>query len=368
MYRDKLRKHLLNFKKSDYLKVEAPGRASKKIDLDCSFGVNPFGHTKNIQIKNKDRLIEVGQYPELGAFSLRSKIIDFWSPHVELDYTNLSMADGSMGIINSLNAMYIDNGDKVLGYSPQFPEFKDSLEIHGGEYDPVLLSKKNNYKFSFEKIIKCFEKNVYKFVYIDNPNNPTGQVISISDIEEIIKKANEYKTIVIIDEAYGDYMPMDNSAINLINKYSNFYVLKTFSKAYSLAGLRVGYLVGSQELMSNYSLIDDYLINRVALDVAEEALKDRSFLSKSIEQTKQIKSEIINSITNKFNVLETDMRVPIFTIIAQDENINLYQAMKEIGINTSSGFHGLKQNSVRVRIPKDSEKFIELFSMLEKTI
>lgn len=367
MYREKLRKHLTSFSKGDYLKVEDPGIKTEKVYVDCSFGVNPFGHTENIQIQNKDKIIEVGQYPELGAFSLRSKIIDFWGTFIKLGYENISVADGSMGSINSLISLYIDVGDKVLGYSPQFPEFLDSLELHGGVYSPVLLIKENNYKFSTEGIIDCLNKDIYKLVYIDNPNNPTGQIISISDIEIIVRKAEEQNTIVIIDEAYGDYMQMENSAINLVNKYSNFYVLKSFSKAYSLAGLRVGYIIASKELMNNYALIDDYLINRVALYAAEEALKDTKFISKSIEKTRLIKLEIIRSITS-LNVLETDMNVPIFTVTSENENINLYQTMREFGIKTSSGFQNLEQNSVRIRIPKDSKKFIELLEELEKSI
>lgn len=367
MYRDKLRKHLTTFKKSDYLKVQIPGKEMQEILIDCSFGVNPFGHTENIKIQNQNKVIEVSDYPKLGAFDLKSKIIDFWRPFIDLTFENIAVSDGSMGSINSLNSLYIDVGDKILGYSPQFPEFIDSLEIRGGEYLPVLLSKENNYKFSSEDIINSLDKDTYKLVYIDNPNNPTGQIIPLSDIEKIIQKSNEQNTIVIIDEAYGDYMPLENSAINLMNQYPNFYVLKSFSKAYALAGLRVGYIIASEELMNNYALIDDYLINRVALEVSIEALADIHFIFKSIEKTRLIKSEIINSI-RKLNVLETDLSVPIFTIVSSNENINLYQTMRDIGINTTSGFHNLKQNSVRVRIPTSSMKFIELLRDLESII
>ena len=329
--------------------------------------VNPFGHSENIKIYNIDKRIDISSYSELGAFHLRKVIIDNWDTVVKLDYENLAISDGSMGIIDSINSLFINEGDRVLGYSPQFPEFAESLKIRGGIYEPVLLNKDKNYKFNGDDIISCLKANVYKLVYIDNPNNPTGQIIPVHEIERIIRKAYEADTIAVIDEAYGDYMPKENSAMKLIGKYPNFYVIKSFSKAYSLAGIRIGYAVGSKELMKYYSIIDDYLVNQVAINIAETALNDKEYLEKTVEKTKHVKTDILNSIS-KLEVLETDVRVPIFTAVCRDKNINLYKLMRSFGINTSSGFLNLGDNAVRIRIPKDSEKLKDLIEQLEENI
>ena len=367
LYSKKLREHLQHYEKGDYLKVECPDSKSEKVLVDCSFGVNPFGHSENIKIYNVDKYIDISNYSELGAFRIRKVIIDNWHSIVKLGYDNLAISDGSMGIIDSINSLFINAGDRVLGYSPQFPEFVESLKIRGGIYEPVLLAEDKNYKFNADNIIDRLRENVYKLVYIDNPNNPTGQIIPIQEIEWIIKKADEANTIVVVDEAYGDYMPKGNSAMKLIGKYGNFYVIKSFSKAYSLAGIRIGYVAGSDELMRYYSIIDDYLVNQVAVNITEIALNDKAFLEKTIEKTIYVKTDILNSI-NKLKILETDMRVPIFTAVCGDKSINLYKLMRSLGINTSSGFHNLGGNSVRIRIPKESEKFKELIKKLEEKI
>ena len=367
MYRNKLRSHLQIYEKGDYLKVEDPSNKSEKVLVDCSFGVNPFGHSEDIRIFNGNKHIEISNYPELGAFHQRKAIIDYWAPIVKLDYKNLAMSDGSMGGIDSINSIFIDKGDKILGYSPQFPEFVESLIIRGGIYVPVLLDQAKNYKFNCEDIIECLNKNEYKLVYVDNPNNPTGQIILIEEIEKIIKKAAEVNTIVIIDEAYGDYMPKENSAVSLIGKYSNFYVIKSFSKAYSLAGIRIGYVCASEELMKYYNIIEDYLVNRVALDIVEVVLNDKEYLNKVIAKTIQVKTDVLKSI-NKLKILETDMRVPIFTAICEDKQVDLYKLMRSFGINTASGFHDLEKNAVRIRIPKDAKKLIDLLKKLEENI
>lgn len=367
LYSDKLRSHLKSFEKCKYLKVEGPDNATEKVFVDCSFGVNPFGHSENIKIYNADKHIDVSNYTELGAFRLRKAIMDYWHPIAELNYENISVSDGSMGIIDSINSLFINVGDRVLGYSPQFPEYVESLKIRGGIYSAVLLKDDNGYKFNADDIVNSLNDNVYKLVYIDNPNNPTGQIITIQEIEKIIKKADEVNTIVIIDEAYGDYMPKDNSAIKLIGKYKNLYVIKSFSKAYSLAGIRIGYLAGSNELMKCYNIIEDYLVNQVAVNIAEVALNDKDFLGKTIEKTKKVKSKILSSI-HKLKILETDIQVPIFTAVCQNKDINLYKLMRSYGINTSSGFLNLGENSVRIRIPKEDEKLIELLKKMEETI
>ena len=95
----------------------------------------------------------------------------------------------------------------------------------------------------------------YSVISIENPNNPTGQIIDINDIEKIVRKAKQYGIFVIIDEAYGDYMSLNNSAIKLVGKYNNIIVLKSASKFYGLPNHRIGYLFAEKELIKIYDEI-----------------------------------------------------------------------------------------------------------------
>src|SRR5699024_4459156 len=115
----------------------------------------------------------------------------------------------------------------------------------GGIYCDAPLSAENKYLFESFSIIFKLQQADYKLLYLDNPNNPTGQIIPIEEIEFIVKKAAENSTCVIVDEAYGDYMDQQSSAISLVHKYENLFVVRTFSKAYGLAGMRIGYVVAS---------------------------------------------------------------------------------------------------------------------------
>src|SRR5699024_5114489 len=136
------------------------------------------------------------------------------------------------------------------------------------------------------------------------PNNPTGQVISLSEIREIIIEANKTSTAVIIDETYGDYMNDENTAIQLINEFSNVFVVRSFSKGYGLAGQRIGYVVANENLIELYGLIDDYLINNIGLKAAELIVENTTFIKETQLKISQMKNDIIKSI-NKLKVAKT---------------------------------------------------------------
>ncbi len=139
--------------------------------------------------------------------------------------------------------------------------------MHGATYDYVLLKKEDNFKFNEKEFIEKINPE-YKVIYIDNPNNPTGQIIPLSSIENIVKEAAKYDIAVMVDEAYGEYMPKENSAVKLLNNYDNVIALKTFSKGFGLAGLRAGYAVLPEQLVNpikRFLLLTKYLKYLVVL-------------------------------------------------------------------------------------------------------
>lgn len=361
----KIREHVRKIETIDYLKVdkdEAP-----VIKVDCSFGVSPFGYSKKIRMDELINKVNMHSYPPFPYRDFIGQIIDYWKDVSDLKEGNITITDGTMGIIDAINTLFLEVGDKVLGYCPQFSEYVNSAIIRGAVYDPVHLMPESNYKFSSKDLIEKLKNDDYALVYIDNPNNPTGQVIDIKDIEEIVREARNKKVCVIVDEAYGDFMDKSNSAISLIEGYDNLFVLRSFSKGHGLAGMRLGYLTCSSVLSGIYGIIDDYLINPLGLVAGEVSLKDRSHIEESKERTLKVKGEIIESI-GRLEVLHTNQYVPIFTVKHPEQSVDLRSLFLEHGVKVTSGFEGVGKNFARIRIPKESKGLIKVIKKIENQL
>jgi histidinol-phosphate aminotransferase len=218
----------------------------------------------------------------------------------------------------------------------------------------------NNGKFDGKRFADSIERR-HAFCYIDNPSNPTGQIIPIEIIADIAEKAAKKEVCVIVDEAYGDFMDKENSAINLLDTFDNVMVLKSFSKGFGMAGMRVGYAVGSVELMDVYRKVSiPFCVSGMAAALAIEALKDEEFLAESRKKIAEVKRKIIES-TDLLENLETSMTVPIMTLIHPDSDVDLYKELLSVQVLSVPGdsFEGLGKNCVRIRICQDADALIE---------
>ena len=363
-----LRESILNLCKSSYAKENNLLEDLSNF-IDCSSGINPFGFSKEVKKAYQTFPLEIiNLYPE-SCTRLKEAIVEYWKDCIDLKVDNILFGSGSIDIIYKINKLFLDNKSKVLGYSPQFSDYIDDIKICDGIYDYYLMSMENNYKFNPELFLKKISKE-YKLIYIDNPNNPTGQVISLSSIEMIVKKAQDLGICVVIDEAYGDFMDKNNSAISLINNYDNIFILRTFSKGLGLAGIRGGYLITSDILANYYSKVSNpYSMNGIAEHLTIAALKDVQFINDSIRKIREAKTRLINSF-HKVIVLETDVNVPIMTIKHPDSEVNFEELLRKNNIISISGegFIGLNKSFVRLRIHSDIESVINAFTKIERSI
>lgn len=352
----KTRKHLSKIKHDSYAHVpEDFGEGG----IDCSLGINPFGMPEGVIEKAKAFGGEVINHYPHGYEQLKKGIADYWKENALLNERQIELAGGSIDSITKVNKMFIDVGTGVLGYSPQFPDLGMDAEAMGGIYETVDMSQ-DKVTFDESRLMAAIEDR-HAFIYIDNPNNPTGQIIPIEAISAIAEKAAGLDVCLVVDEAYGDFMEKENSAINLMNKFDNLIVIKSFSKGYGMAGMRIGYAIGSEKLMDEYRKVSvPFCVSGIATLLAEEALKDEIFLSQSRKRIAQVKKRIIQS-TGFLGKLETNMTVPIMTLVHPDMEIDLYKKLLSVNILSVPGksFQGLGKNCVRFRIGPDADALIE---------
>lgn len=339
------------------------GYKVKKDDvIDCSLGVNPYGCSTLIENATDNICWEnCSDYPDTSYIAIKKAIIDFWSDIANLSEDEIFLETGSVSVLIKLNRLFVESGSKVLGYCPQFSEYENLVKLNGGVYDFITLKEEDNFKFPHARFLDAINAS-YDVIYIDNPNNPTGQVLEISIIEEITQKAAEYGIPVILDEAYGDYMDAANSGISICEKYDNLLTVRSFSKGMGLANIRLGYLIVKGGLKKYYNTVNipTFVFPDILSGIITEALSDNAFILECRKNIRKNKAKLLSVCKGKFTISETGPEVPILTLGCKDRG-NLYEYFLKNGIITAPGeeFTNLGENYVRLRIPSDIEHLLE---------
>ncbi|MGE5629273.1 MAG: pyridoxal phosphate-dependent aminotransferase [Solirubrobacterales bacterium] len=366
----KYKKSLIEYNAVSYVSEDTEIISEDKSDIvDCALGTNPYGHTTLLDSISPEIFKNINLYPDYPYVELKRDLVDYWSTAAALNIKNIHISNGSIAILENINRLFIEPGTRVLGICPQFTDYSCDIKAMGGIFDYVLLKESSNYRFNINDVLNAI-KPEHTVVYIDNPNNPTGQVISIDDIRLLLEKTEPLHICVIIDEAYADFISKEESAISLVNEFNNLIVTRSFSKGLGLAGMRIGYLISNEELCSYYVKANSpFSISNISAHMAQVALRDYDFIKESSEKIKTAKSAFIKSLT-KLKVGETDIRVPIMLLICEDKEVDLYNIFYKNKIATERGadFTGLSKNSIRFKIPKDSEKVMKIVNEIEKKL
>ena len=205
-------------------------------------------------------------------------------------------------------------------------------------------------------------------VYIDRPNNPTGQTLSLADISWVLDKCEELGVYAIVDEAYGDFLPREESAVTLGPKYKNIIIVRTFSKGFGLAGLRAGYIITGQELIRYISKVSNpYMMSELSRELAAAALSDRSYADSHGPDFAAMKQALRDVCGGALSMAVTDDRVPICLLQHRDPRADLQELLMVQGVLTCSGgeFEPLDRSSVRLRVPR-AEEMEKLLQAVEK--
>lgn len=355
---------VVNFNPNTY--ADEGGQICK---VDCSLGVNLEPLPQKVLDKLKDLSPDhLKNYPHSeDVFKCVLKKLNKLNP--ELTIENIAMGCGSIDVLLNINNLFINRDKKVLGYAPQFSAYIDDINLKEATYIPVNMIKENNYKIDVRLMCKEIELQKPDLIYLDNPNNPTGQILSKDQLEKIYASAEKVDAAMIVDEAYGDYMDQnENSIIDHVNaNMPNLIVVKTMSKGYGMAGMRVGYAVASKEIISQLNkLLVPFNCNNLARDLTIAMLDEDDYLQGLKETTERKIKKVKDTLTGKIKIAYTADCVPISLLYTDDENINLTKLLGTVGIAAVSGasFDNLSINSVRLMVP--AEKDMDLLCQLLK--
>ena len=239
-----LRRYYHDFTVTDYLQDPV----LEEVRFDCGLGTNPFLDHQIIADCLDQADWAINAYSFEAYARLKRRLVDFWDgQRLGLDLGNLALGAGSFTLMRDTCGFALDSGGVSLGYAPQFPRIESETAMRQARYVAVPMTGPA-YRFDLEPFLAGWPDRV-NLVYLDNPNNPTGQIIALADIESVAAQARRRGALTLVDEAYGDYMEPEESAINLVSKYDNLIVTRSASKFWGLPNHRIGYAFAARELV-----------------------------------------------------------------------------------------------------------------------
>jgi len=314
---------------------------------------NPFGCSSKVFEAIKSVADQFAIYPDGASDALSKKVADFLNVKPE----ELLFGSGADEVIQIISRGLLKSEHNIVCATPTFPQYAHHAVIEGAEVRSIpLVDGVHNLPKMLEQL-----DDQTKIVWICNPNNPTGTYVNEEDLENFIR-AVPVSTCIVLDEAYVEYVTDEDfpNSINLLQKFKNVIILRTFSKAYGLAGFRIGYGIGNAELMAELNIVRlPFNTSMIAQVAAIAAIEDQQFIehcvsenTKGLEQYSKFCNEqdipYFPSQTN-FIFMQVENSADVFeklqskgfiirpfpqgiriTIGSQEENEELIQNLKEV--------------------------------------
>ena len=314
---------------------------------ESALGMSP----KAIKIISNKKL-NLERYPDGKSEILRKEI----SKKYKCNAKKIICGSGSDEVIQMICQLFLKPKDEVVLPQYSFLMYRIYTKIVGAK---VIFAKEIKFKVSTAEILKKVTKKT-KIVFIANPNNPTGTYLTKKEILELRKKLNK-NILLVVDDAYAEYMKNSDykSGLDLFKNKNNVFVLRTFSKIFGLASLRVGWGYGSKKIIDALNVIKaPFNVSHLAQLAATESLKDKDFIERSVKHNlyfaKKIKSYLkkfdISSNSISANFLLLDFEKCKFTAKYVYEQLK----RKEIIVrSTVEGYH--IKNKLRLTVGSKNE-------------
>ncbi len=315
---------------------------------------NPLGPSKKAQEAIKEAASGVNLYPDGDCYYLKGKL----SKRLGVERGNIIFGNGSDELIELLyRAFATGEDDEILYCYPTFVEYK----IIGMSFNKKLVELPlKDFSYDIDKLLENINKNT-RIIFLNTPNNPTGTIIKKSDIERVIS-AKEEDTLIVIDEAYYEYAIAEDDYEELLElyKHEGVILLRTFSKAYGLAGLRIGYGIANEEIIDYLNRVrPPFNVNSVAQAAALAALDDDEHIKKSVESNKRGKEFLYREFERLgIKYVKTYSNFILFDVGEDADSVYNKLLKKGIIVRSMSGYGYRTMLRVTIGTMDENEMFI----------
>ena len=260
-----------------------PGKAIKEVQRELGLdhvdklasNENSLGPSPKAIEAMANSLSGLHRYPDISGFELRTKLANRFNIKIE----NVILGGGSEGIMSTIMRTFLLSDDEIVSAANSFIGFRVLANASGRKVHWVPMK---NYRYDLEAMAEKVT-DYTKIIYIANPDNPTGTYITREEFEEFYVHVPE-RVLIILDEAYYEFaQSRDNYPDSMTYRYDNIITLRTFSKAYGLAGLRIGYGFAHDELIRNLMKVKEpFSPSLIAHTAGSAAMDDIKFLEKTL--------------------------------------------------------------------------------------
>ncbi len=290
--------------------------------LDFSGGTNPFMPPPGI--KEIFNTIIVDRYPDSEASELRQCL----SEKLGVAPDNILVGSGAMELIRLIALTYFSHGDSVLILEPTFGEYEVACQIVGAEVVKQWMREDEGFTLRTEETVNLIRQHHPRGVFICNPNNPTGQYLSRQQVETILDACVD--CLLILDEAYIAFVDQSWSSVDLISR-DNVIIVRSMTKDYALAGLRLGYAISSQGIIDNLRRVcPPWNVNIMAQKAGVIVLRDVNYFEQCKEKIRQAEQFLMD-----------ELRRLGFTSIPSNTNFFLMKVANGKAFRTALLRHGI---------------------------
>ena len=301
-------------------------------------------------IKQIEDDLDVREYP----LSDTERLIEALSGYIKMPQEMIGVGNGSDQIIDLILTNFASKDTKILTSEPTFGFFEERCKLYA--IPTIKIPFTSNMTLELEKFLSNAKRS--DILYLDSPNNPTGFQFPKNKLEQLIK---EFDGLVIIDEAYVEFA--DYSIIDMTKKKDNLIVLRTLSKSFGLAGLRVGYFVANKKAANIFTKVIQYPypLNTVAIETAILALQKSKQVYEIVNLIKKERTRIIETLREMdvFQVFDSKANFVLFD--APGSGMRIYKALIEQGIVVKNlGKMGNHDSCLRVTVGSEemNSKFL----------
>lgn len=320
---------------------------------------NPLGPSPLALEAIKKYMGEGNLYPDNSCYHLKIKLAE----HLEVSPERLGIGNGTTELILLIGMAFLNPDETLIMSQASFIMPKLVSQVMDSKLIEVPLK---DYRHDLDEIRGTITDDT-KIIYLDNPMNPIGTMLPQQELSEFLKSIPE-DILVVLDEAYFEYVDREKRphSLEFVKEDRNVVILRTFSKLYGLAGLRVGYCISKREIIQVIKTVSPpFTVNRLGQIGAAKALEDKTHIEKTLEMNESGKQYLYENF-EKMSLFYIPSETNFVTIDVKTDAQKIFEELQKKGVIVRPLAMYGKPTFLRVTVgtPKENQKFVKAFKQV----